>query len=200
MKSHRHRQAIAVAAAPLLLALASLPAVAHSGSASGGFVGGFAHPIFGPDHVVAMVAVGLWGAFLGAPAIWLLPIVFPLVMAGGGVLGILGVPLPGVETGIALSAVVLGLMVALAARPPLWVAAVLVGAFAIFHGHAHGAELPPSADVVAYSVGFVVATGMLHLAGIAFGLLARWPAGRFAVRAAGGAIALAGVAFLRGIG
>jgi urease accessory protein len=194
---HRYRHA---AATPLLLVLACMPAAAHTGSPSGGFVGGFAHPIFGPDHVVAMVAVGLWGAFLGAPAIWLLPIVFPLVMACGGVLGILGVPLPGVETGIALSAVVLGLMVALAARPPLWVAAVLVGAFAIFHGHAHGAELPPGADVVAYSVGFVVATGMLHLAGIAFGLLARWPAGRFAVRAAGGAIALAGVVFLRGVG
>jgi urease accessory protein len=147
-----------------------------------------------------MVAVGLWGAFLGAPGIWLLPIVFPLVMAVGGIIGILGIPLPAVETGIAISAVVLGLMVALAARPPLWVAAVLVGAFAIFHGHAHGTELPPGADAVAYSIGFVVATGLLHLAGIGFGLLARWPSGRYAVRAAGGAIALAGLAFLRGIG
>ena len=109
-------------------------------------MGGFAHPVFGPDHVIAMVAVGLWGAFLGAPAIYILPIVFPLVMAAGGVLGILGVPLPGVEIGIAVSAVMLGMMVALAAQPPLWVAAVLVGAFAIFHGHAHGAELPPGAD------------------------------------------------------
>ena len=97
-------------------------------------------------------------------------------------LGILGVPLPGVEIGIAVSAVVLGMMVALAARPPLWVAAVMVGAFAIFHGHAHGAELPPGADALAYSAGFVIATGCLHLAGIAFGLLARWPAGRIAVR------------------
>jgi urease accessory protein len=176
------------------------PAFAHAGSGTGGFVGGFLHPVFGPDHVVAMVAVGLWGAFLGPPAIWLLPIVFPLVMAGGGVLGILGVPLPGVEIGIAISAIVLGLMVALAARPPLWVAAVLVGAFAIFHGHAHGAELPPGTDAVAFSVGFVVATGLLHLTGIAFGLLARWPAGRLTVRAAGGAIALAGLAFLSGIG
>ena len=133
----------------------------------GGFVGGLAHPLFGPDHVLAMVAVGLWGAFLGAPAIFILPVVFPLVMAVGGVLGILGVPLPGVEIGIAVSAAVLGMMVALAARPPLWVAAVIVGAFAIFHGHAHGAELPPGADAVAYSAGFVIATGCLHLAGIA---------------------------------
>jgi urease accessory protein len=106
------------------------------------------------------------------------------------------VPIPAVETGIATSAVVLGLMVALAARPPLWVAAVLVGAFAIFHGHAHGAELPAGADAVAYSAGFVIATGLLHLCGIAFGALAAWPMGRIAVRTAGGAIALAGVAFL----
>ena len=193
-------RAIAVPTAVLVLAIACAPAFAHTGSASGGFVGGFAHPLFGPDHVVAMVAVGLWGAFLGSPAIWLLPIVFPLVMAFGGIIGILGVPLPGVEIGIALSAIVLGLMVALAARPPLWTAAVLVGAFAIFHGYAHGGELPPGADAVTYFVGFVVATGLLHLTGIAFGLLARWPAGRFAVRAAGGAIALAGVAFLNGAG
>lgn len=143
-----------------------------------------------------MVAVGLWGAFLGAPAIFVLPVVFPLVMALGGVLGILGVPLPGVEFGIAVSAILLGMMVALAATPPLWVAAIMVGAFAVFHGHAHGAELPPGADALAYSAGFVVATGGLHLAGIAFGLLARWPAGRLAVRTAGGAIAIAGLMFL----
>jgi urease accessory protein len=180
----------------LALVLASVPAWAHTGSVAGGFVGGLAHPVFGPDHVVAMVAVGLWGAFLGPPAIWLLPIVFPLVMAFGGTLGILGVPIPAVETGIATSAVVLGLMVAMAARPPLSAAAALVGVFAIFHGHAHGAELPAGVDAVAYSLGFVIATGLLHLSGIAFGTLAAWPAGRIAVRTAGGAIALAGVAFL----
>jgi urease accessory protein len=180
----------------LPLVLFASPALAHTGSVSGGFAGGLAHPVLGPDHVIAMVAVGLWGAFLGAPAIYILPIVFPLVMAFGGVLGILGVPLPGTEIGIAVSAVVLGLMVALAVRPPLWVAAVLVGAFAIFHGHAHGAELPPGADAVAYSAGFVIATGLLHLAGIAFGLLARWPMGKLAVRTAGCLIALAGAVFL----
>ena len=184
-----------IAAVPAVL-FAISPALAHSGSVAGGFVGGIAHPVFGPDHVAAMVAVGLWGAFLGAPAIYILPVVFPLVMAMGGVLGILGVPLPGVEIGIATSAIVIGMMVAVAARPPLWVAAVLVGAFAIFHGHAHGAELPPGADALAFSAGFVIATGLLHLAGIAFGLLARWPAGRLAVRSAGGAIAIAGLMFL----
>jgi urease accessory protein len=143
MTRHPPHHAIAFAAAILLLIAACAPVFAHTGSMRGGFVGGFAHPLFGPDHVVAMVAVGLWGAFLGAPAIWLLPIVFPLVMAGGGVIGILGIPLPGVEIGIAISAIVLGLMVMLAAKPPLLIAAVLVGAFAIFHGYAHGAELPP---------------------------------------------------------
>jgi urease accessory protein len=177
-------------------ALASAPAFAHVGAGAGGFAGGLAHPLFGPDHVVAMVAVGLWGAFLGRPAIWLLPVIFPLVMALGGALGILGLPLPYVELGIAVSAIVLGLMVLAAARPPLWIAAALVGAFAIFHGHAHGTELPAGTDPIAYSLGFVIATGCLHLSGIAFGLLARWPAGRIAVRTTGGAIAVAGLAFV----
>ncbi len=167
---------------PLAFALMATPAFAHSESGVAiDFWGGFTHPIFGPDHVIAMVAVGLWGAFLGAPAIWLLPVVFPLVMAMAGALGVLGMPLAGVETGIAVSAIMLGTMVALAAKPPLWIAAVLVGAFAVFHGHAHGTELPVGADAVAYSMGFVGATGMLHLTGIAFGGLARWPAGRIAV-------------------
>jgi urease accessory protein len=183
----------------ILLICAALtgPAHAHTGHGlAGGFAGGFLHPLFGLDHVVAMVAVGLWGAFLGAPAIFILPVVFPLVMAFGGVLGILGIPLPGVEFGIALSAVVLGLMVALAAKPHLAVAALLVGLFAIFHGYAHGAELPDGADAIAYSLGFVIATGLLHLIGIAFGLLTQWPQGRIAVRAAGSAIAIAGLVFL----
>lgn len=174
-------------------------ALAHTGHGyGGGFISGFAHPILGWDHVAAMVAVGLWGAFLGAPSIWILPIVFPLVMAFGAVLGILGVPIPAVETGIALSAVVLGLMIALAVRAPIWVSAVLVGLFAIFHGYAHGTELPASTIVFAYAIGFVLATGMLHMIGIAFGLLVKWPAGRIAVRGAGGVITLAGVAFLVG--
>jgi urease accessory protein len=182
---------------PLVLAVVSTPALAHSENGVAiDFWGGFTHPIFGPDHVIAMVAVGLWGAFLGAPAIWLLPVVFPLVMAVGGAFGVVGMPLPGVETGIAVSAIILGGMVAFAAKPPLWIAAVLVGAFAIFHGHAHGAELPIGADAVAFSMGFVVATGMLHLAGIAFGGLSYWPSGRVVVRAAGGVISLLGFAYL----
>jgi len=174
-------------------------AFAHqAGGLSGGFTSGFMHPISGPDHVLAMVAVGMWGAFLGRPAIWLLPVVFPLVMAFGGALGVAGVPLPAVETGIAASALVLGAMIALAVRAKLWFAAVLVGAFAIFHGHAHGTELPTAANALAYSMGFVIATGLLHLSGIAFGELVRWPQGRIAVRVGGGLIALGGVGFLIG--
>jgi urease accessory protein len=182
----------------LLVGFDAAPAMAHAPGEglAGGFASGFAHPLGGLDHIVAMVAVGLWGAFLGAPAIWLLPIVFPLVMAAGGVLGIIGVPLPSVEIGIALSAVVLGVMVAGALRPPLWVAALIVGAFAIFHGYAHGAELPGNANALGYSAGFVVATGLLHLAGIALSMLDRLPKGEWAVRAGGAAITAAGFVFL----
>lgn len=173
---------------------------AHTGEGvQGGLISGFTHPLFGWDHVVAMVAVGLWGAFLGKPAIWILPVVFPLVMAFGGALGVAGVPLSAVETGIALSGVVLGLLVALAIKAPLWIAAVVVGVFAIFHGHAHGTELPDAANPYAYAVGFVVATGMLHMAGIAFGYLTKLPWGTYAVRAAGVVIAAVGGAFLTGI-
>jgi len=189
---------------PVLLVAAGvfLPGavLAHTGEGiAGGFISGFAHPIVGWDHVVAMVAVGLWGAFLGAPAIWLLPIIFPLVMALGAALGVIGVPIPAVETGIAASAVVLGLLILLAARLPLWLAGMIVGAFAIFHGYAHGTELPAAANPFAYGVGFVIATGLLHLVGIAFGLLARWPAGVLTVRAGGAVISLVGLAFLFGV-
>ncbi|NWG73730.1 MAG: HupE/UreJ family protein, partial [Rubrivivax sp.] len=144
MTSKTKRIAARAASVATLLGCAAGPALAHSGAGdvAGGFLTGFVHPLQGWDHVVAMVAVGLWGAFLGRPAIWLLPVVFPLVMALGGALGVAGVPLPGVEVGIALSAIVLGGMVAAAARLPLAWAAVVVGAFAIFHGHAHGTELP----------------------------------------------------------
>jgi hypothetical protein len=116
-------------------------------------VAGFLHPLSGLDHIVAMVAVGLWGAILGAPALWLLPVVFPMVMAFGGALGVLGVPVPAVEAGIALSGIVLGLMVACSVRPPLWVASLLVACFAIFHGYAHGTELPDSANPLTFASG-----------------------------------------------
>jgi len=183
----------------ILILFTAMPAFAHTGELAGGFISGFLHPVFGPDHVAAMIAVGLWGAILGAPAIWLLPVVFPLVMAFGGVLGILGMPLPDTERAIAGSAIVLGATVLFALRAPLWLAVAIVGFFGIFHGYAHGVELPRGVNAVTYSFGFVMATGLLHLGGIVFGLLAHWPVGKIAVRAAGCAIMLAGMAFLLGI-
>lgn len=182
-----------------LLLMTATAASAHSeAGAAGGFASGLLHPVTGLDHVVAMVAVGLWGGFLGKRAMWALPVIFPMVMALGGALGVAGVPLPFVEIGIALSGVVLGLMVAFTVKPPLWVAGVIVGVFAIFHGHAHGTELPEAASPLTYAIGFVIATGLLHLAGIAFGLLAKWPGGMIAVRAGGAAIAITGLLFLTG--
>ncbi len=173
------------------------PAWAHEqAGVAGGFLSGFSHPLFGPDHLIAMVAVGLWGAQLGPPLIWILPITFPLVMAFGGLLGLMGVGLPFVEVAIALSAIVLGVMVAFHVRPPAPAAAALVAAFAIFHGYAHGQELPAAANPLAYSIGFVLSTGLLHLTGILIGLLLSWPMGRHAVRACGILIALLGGYFL----
>jgi urease accessory protein len=187
------------AALTVVLTLTAGAALAHEGTGvAGGLATGLMHPIVGPDHVAAMVAVGLWGALLGAPAIWALPVAFPLVMAVGGALGAAGAAVPGVETGIAASALVIGLMVALALRVPVWAAAVIVGLFAVFHGHAHGTEMPTAASPLAYAIGFVIATGLLHLGGIAVGLLTKWPHGRVAVRTCGGLIALAGLGFLTG--
>src|SRR5712672_443310 len=179
-----------------ILALAQ-PAFAHEQvGVAGGLASGVLHPLTGIDHLIAMVAVGISGAQLGAPAIWVLPITFPLVMAFGGVLGVLQIPLPMPETVIALSALVLGAAVAARLRVPFAVAAVIVGVFAIFHGHAHGAELPSAADPLAYGVGFVAATGLLHLCGIALGTLSRWPAGERLTRGLGAAIAALGCYFL----
>ena len=161
-----------------------------------GFFTGLGHPVSGLDHVLAMIAVGLWGAQLGAPAIWLLPVTFPMVMALGGMVGLLGVPLPGVEVGIAASAILLGLAVMSALRPPLAAAVAVVGLFGIFHGHAHGTELPAGQSALLYSMGFVMATGCLHAVGIGVGLIHRWPWGQALLRAAGALVALAGVFFM----
>jgi urease accessory protein len=177
--------------------LAPATVLAHNpGGMAGGFASGFMHPLTGIDHILAMVAVGIWGAQLGAPAIWALPIAFPLVMSVGGAMGVRGVPLPGVELGIAASALMLGLMIFLEARPSLVVAALLVGFFAIFHGYAHGKELPHAANPLAYGVGFVLATGLLHVSGISLGLIHRWPSGARVLRVAGGGISLAGLFLL----
>lgn len=161
-----------------------------------GFITGLEHPWSGLDHVLAMIAVGIWGAQLGNPAIWLLPVTFPIVMSFGAMMGLLGIPLPGIEIGIALSAILLGVMVFGEVRPKLVVAALMVGFFAVFHGHAHGTELPAGQSGLLYSMGFVIATGFLHGVGITIGLIHRWPAGKLALRGSGAVIASMGVFFL----
>ena len=182
----------------LCLVLASGNCVfAHGdGDIRGGFASGISHPIRGMDHVVAMMAVGLWGAQLGAPALWLLPIAFPLVMAIGAAMSLMGFPFPGVEIGIACSAIVLGLMVLMESRPPLAVSLFLVAAFALFHGHAHGAELPHGQSGLAYSLGFVMGTGLLHAVGIGIGCMGHWSWGKNCLRAAGALVMVSGVYFL----
>lgn len=183
--------------AAAVVATVSAPALAHveAGQATG-LLSGFLHPISGLDHVLAMVAVGLWGAILGAPAVWVLPIAFPLVMAMGALLGFLGVPLPGVEYGIAASAILLGAAVAFEVRPPVAFAALLVGVFAIFHGYAHGSELPPGQSALLFSMGFVIATGALHAVGIGIGALEGRVWGGAVLRAAGSMVAAGGAFFM----
>jgi urease accessory protein len=189
----------ALAAAILAtVALNTSPALAHSVGSVAGFTAGFLHPPSGFDHLLAMVSVGIWGAELGPPAIWLLPIAFPLMMALGGALGVVGIPLPAGELVIALSVVTLGALVAWARRLPISVAVAVVGVFALAHGHAHGVELPGAADALAFTIGFVVSTGLLHLAGIAIGVLARWRSGMLAIRACGCTFALVGCYFVYG--
>ncbi len=187
-------RALQIVALVLLCAPAAL-AHPQKGEAVG-FLTGFRHPISGLDHVLAMVAVGLWGAQLGSPAIWLLPVAFPMVMAVGGTLGLIGIPLPGVEYGIALSAILLGAAVMFEFRPPLGIAAALVGFFAIFHGHAHGTELPAGQSALLYSMGFVIATGCLHALGIGIGTIHCWDWGKQSLRVAGALVAFGGAFFL----
>ena len=173
------------------------PAAAHIiQGAQGGFGSGFAHPLTGPDHFLAMFAVGLWGAQMGGRQVWTLPVTFPLVMVAGGIAGMLGVPLPGIEIGIALSILALGLAIALAWRPAEWAALTLIAYFALCHGYAHGAELPLAADPADYAIGFVLATGMIHLFGIGVGLALNKPVGGRLARALGALIGVGGIYFL----
>jgi len=198
---HSGAPSCATSSIPLGLLILALPSEAFAHLVKGeaiGFVSGFEHPISGLDHIIAMVAVGLWGAQLGAPAIWILPVTFPLVMACGGFLGLVGVPLPGSEVVIALSGVCLGAAVFTEFRPPLWIAGALVGLFGLFHGYAHGAELPPGQNALLYSAGFILATGLLHLTGISIGLAYRWPWGKLLLRGAGGLVLCGGLSFLWG--
>jgi urease accessory protein len=177
-------------------ALAPAPAHAHTGGTLDGLLSGFQHPFLGPDHLLAMFAVGVWGAQIGGRALWELPVVFPLIMSVGAMLALTGVPLPHVELWVGLSVLVLGAAVAGRWKPAGWWPILMVGLFAIFHGHAHGVELPKAADPASYGIGFVSATGLIHVAGIGFGLLLGHTLNGPGGRAAGGLIASCGVYFL----
>jgi urease accessory protein len=193
----RYIKAYTLLSVAVALVLLSAPAAAHIISgAQGGFGSGFTHPLTGPDHFLAMFAVGLWGAQMGGRAVWTLPVTFPMIMVVGGVAGMVGIPLPSIEIGIALSILALGLAIALAWQPTEWIALVLIAFFALCHGHAHGVELPLSADPADYAVGFVLATGMIHLFGIGAGLgLSKPMQGRLS-RGLGVLIGLGGIYFL----
>ena len=181
---------------------ATAPAFAHVGvEHTHGFAQGFLHPIGGLDHVLAMVAVGLFAAHLGGRALWLVPATFVALMALGGFVGMSGVEIPFVEAGIATSIVVLGFMVALQASVPVVVAMGLVGFFAVFHGHAHGFETPADASALGYAFGFVAATASLHIAGVGVGLALSKAGASLSTRAAqlgGGVMAVTGVFLLAG--
>lgn len=196
----RHIALGGVAAAQVLLPSVAL---AHTGADhASGFMHGFAHPVSGLDHIIAMVMVGVFAWQLGGRALWLVPVTFVLVMALGGLLGVAGIGVPHVETGIALSVALLGAVVALGIKAPVVAAMGLVGLFAIFHGHAHGAEMPEDAGGLAYAAGFMIATALLHVASIGIGLLigrAGERHGRVVVRTAGGLAAVAGAGLLTGL-
>ncbi len=169
-------------------------ASAHILKEAGGWTAGISHPLFGPDHLLAMLAVGFWAAQMGGRALWAVPLTFVSMMGGGALLAVAGIPLPSVESGVAASVLALGLLVAFAIRLPLAAGMTLAGAFALFHGHSHGTELPAMASPWIYATGFLTATGLLHVTGIAF---ARVLDGN-RLRIAGACIALAGAALVAG--
>jgi urease accessory protein len=180
------------------LTLIPATAFAHTGAADApGFAWGFAHPFGGIDHILAMVTVGILAWQLGGRALALVPATFVLVMAAGAALGMARLPLPLVEIGITISVIVLGGMVAFTRNAPIAIAVGLVGLFALFHGHAHGTEMALNTDAGAYAAGFILATALLHVAGIALGCaMGRIADNRAAYRLGGSLVALAGLALL----
>lgn len=185
----------------LATAISALPqaASAHTfGAHDAGFAHGFLHPVGGWDHLLAMVAVGLWAAQRGGRALWALPLAFVGAMVAGGAMGMTGMDLPAVETGILLSVLVFGAAIAFAVAMPLPAAAALVALFGVFHGHAHGAEMPAAAEPMLYAMGFVLATALLHAGGIAAASsllrLVRGGLGSLALRGSGAAVGLGGLA------
>ena len=189
-----------IALAAVLGTAVSGPALAHTGIGAhgAGFAAGFLHPLMGLDHMLAMLGIGVWAAQLGRRATWLVPLAFVAFMVAGAVLALLGAPLPMVEFGIAGSVLVIGALVAFGTRMPLALAMSLAGAFALFHGHAHGTELPGFAHPAAYGAGFVAATALLHGLGIGIAALARRHVARLPVRFAGAVMAVVGGGLLLG--
>ena len=169
-------------------------ALAHTGTGeAAGFIHGLNHPISGADHLLAMLAVGLWATQIGGRALWVVPCTFVGVMILGGALGFYGVPILFIEEGIAVSVLILGIFVASAFQLPPLYSAIIVGSFALFHGHAHGAEMPASMGAGLYTVGFASVTAMLHVAGIGLGILMQKTHLQMVTRIAGGAVALSGI-------
>jgi len=181
-----------------LVALGLLaPSLAHAHTGVGpthGFASGFSHPLGGLDHLCAMLAVGLWAAQMGGRARWAVPLSFVSVMAVGGALGMAGMSLPFAEQGIVLSVLTLGVLIAASARLPLVASVILVGLFAVCHGHSHGAEMPETASGLFYAGGFILATTMLHAFGIGLGMALQGVAKPRLVRVMGAAIAICGIA------
>lgn len=179
-----------------LFVFAPAAALAHPGhDGAGGLVHGFVHPVTGIDHVLAMIAVGVLAALYGGRALWLVPTSFLVGMAAAGTVGIAGIPVQIVEAGIGLSIVVLGLMIATQIKPPTLVVMAVVGFFALFHGYAHGSEMPKGPAGLSFAAGFLVATALLLSAGVGLGLLLqRRTLSRRLIQAGGGAMALVGTA------
>jgi urease accessory protein len=168
------------------------PALAHTGvGQTNSFVSGIAHPLNGVDHILAMVAIGLWGVLVGGRAIWVWPMAFVATMLAGFATATLGLRVPFVEPAIWSSTIILGLLVALAAKAPVWLGAAIAGLFAFFHGHSHGTEAA-TAGFIPYAAGFALSTGGLHTAGIGLGRLAERSTGKVAIRAMGGFAILVG--------
>jgi urease accessory protein len=182
------------------LLLASSPALAHVGVGStASFSAGVAHPLSGLDHMAVMIAVGLWAALKGGRALWIWPVAFVGVMLIGGALGMAHVPVPLVEPGIFASVVALGLMVALAVDLPVWLGTVIIGAFALLHGHAHGSEVAENIGGAEYMAGFALATASLHLVGIGFALAMARAHWRPVIRVAGAVCVAIGAALYAGV-
>ena len=185
----------------IFFVLAPAVALAHPGhDGAGGLVHGFVHPVTGIDHVLAMIAVGVLAAQYGGRALWIVPMSFLFAMAAAGAVGMAGISVQIVEAGIGLSIVVLGLMIAFQIKPPMLVAVVGVGVFALFHGYAHGSEMPDGPAGLSFAAGFLIATALLLSAGVGLGLFLKRPSlSRRLIQAGGGATALIGIAVLTSV-